>query len=300
MEPNQQWPPAAPPNARSNVSECAAALLQVSWDFYNACKLGFVQLQQQVEQLRFKPPDYWRRRGSNNAAAGLAGLPAADGWSWQQWGAFLADPLRYNIQDLYDMAGQLGVPKSGKKAELLLKVLRAFGLSAPSKAPPQLLRAVVLEQRCLLPWQGGEALAEYRSNLLYIMRADSEPWGPGITQSQLVAAESAAAWRELLMSVGVDSKAQLLQLAASAAAAKEKMQQEQRERDEQRSAIYAAEREARRQEVLAALEVAIAAERAATAAAAAAADAPWDAVLQAAARKAKRAAAAAMRAVPDY
>jgi hypothetical protein len=52
-----------------------------------------------------------------------------------------------------------------------------------------------------------------------------EPWGlgSGITKRQLQAAKSAAALRKLLRSVGVETKAQLLQLKDSAKAAKEQV-----------------------------------------------------------------------------
>lgn len=79
------------------------------------------------------------------------------------------------------------------------------------------------------PWRPGTAWIG--NTLLYnLLDAKSGPWRPGTTQKQLESAESATAWRRLLLSVGVVSKAQLLQLAASAAAAREERLQERRDR----------------------------------------------------------------------
>jgi hypothetical protein len=196
-------------------------LLQVSWDFHNAAKHGFTLLQQQVEQLKIKP-DYGYRLES-----GLKGLPAAKGWSWQQWADLLSDPLSCKLPDLQEAAKQLHVFKSGTKAELIVRLLGAFGLKAPSKAPPQVLRALALERMCWQPWVGTESLLASQDAIYELLRLGKNcPWQElvpdiqqqiaaatgGITRQQLAAADSAAAWRQLLVSTGVETKAQLRQL----------------------------------------------------------------------------------------
>jgi hypothetical protein len=99
-------------------------------------------------------------------------------------------------------------------------LLAGFGLQAPSKVPPQLLRALALERLVHKPWKGCEDLHDTRKALLLRFRFSQEgaqqPWAFGLTNQQVKQAESAAAWRKLLVSVGVDSKAQLLQLKSSA------------------------------------------------------------------------------------
>jgi hypothetical protein len=131
-------------------------LPQVSWDFHNAAKHGFTLLLQQVEQLTFKTEfSYY-----NKFDYALRWLPAAKGWSWQQWAAFLSDPLPYMLKDLKDAADQLYVTKGGTKAQLVLRLLGAFGLKAPSNAPPQVLRAMALERMSMQPWQGSEGPVE--------------------------------------------------------------------------------------------------------------------------------------------
>jgi hypothetical protein len=102
-------------------------LLQVSWDFHNAAKHGFTLLQQQIEQIEQLTikPNYGYRLES-----GLKCLPAANGWSWQQWAAFLCDPLSCKLPDLQEAAKQLHVFKSGTKAQLIVRLLGAFGLKA--------------------------------------------------------------------------------------------------------------------------------------------------------------------------
>jgi hypothetical protein len=137
--------PAASADMYGNATMPAVASavpLQVSWDFYNAAKCGFAELQQDVDQLQISSWDAY----SYCIETGLKGLPAANGWTWQQWGAFLSDPLPFRLQELKVAAEQLGVFKTGSKAELVLRLLGSFGLKAPSKVPPQLLRAVALER----------------------------------------------------------------------------------------------------------------------------------------------------------
>jgi hypothetical protein len=198
-------------------------LLQVSWDFYNAAKSGFVQLQQHVEQLQITRR-HWHYSFGWHLEAGPKGLPAANGWTWQQWGAFLSDPLYYKLPEFKAAAEQLGVFKTSTKAELVVKLLGCFGLKAPSKVPPQLLRAVALERIALVPWGGCEVLRAVHKELqqLFLYAGSKcERWGPepGITKPQLQAAKSAAALRKLLNSVGVETKAQLLELKKDAEAA---------------------------------------------------------------------------------
>jgi hypothetical protein len=194
-------------------------LLQVSWDFHNAAKHGFTLLQQQIEQLSFQDSYH-----SYTLVYGLKGLPAADGWSWQQWADLLSDPLPYKLNELKEAAKQLHVSRSGTKAELVVRLLGAFGLKAPSNAPPQLLRALALERMCLVPWQGSDTILEPRHALYQLCALFNEKVLPpdiqqqlaavkgGLTLQQHAAAGNAAAWRQLLVSIGVESKAQLLQL----------------------------------------------------------------------------------------
>jgi hypothetical protein len=196
-------------------------LLQVSWDFYNAAKHGFLQLQQQVEQLDVQLPE---RR---------------DGWSWQQWGAFLSDPLPYSKAEVQGAIRQLRLANHGTKAELVLKVLSAFGLKTPSTASPKLLRALALE--CTDPLCRGLACGELYSArealLLWPspLRKQSLGAGSGLTYDQVNNAQSAAAWRKLLVSVGVESKAQLLELKSSAEAARAKLVEEEKQRQQEQS-----------------------------------------------------------------
>jgi hypothetical protein len=195
-------------------------LLQVSWDFHNAAKHGITLLLQQVEQLTFTfEYSYYHK-----LEEGLAGLPAADGWSWQEWAACLSDPLSYKLPELKEAARQLYVVKSGTKAELILRLLGAFGLKAPSKAPPQLLRAMALERMGFEPWRGSENVRKSRMTLFTLCNWCERPGlAPGIRQQitavtrgmtlqQLTSDRSAVAWRRLLVSTGVESQAQLLQL----------------------------------------------------------------------------------------
>ncbi|KAF6256904.1 hypothetical protein COO60DRAFT_58690 [Scenedesmus sp. NREL 46B-D3] len=210
----------------------------VSWDFYNAAKHGFVLLQQQVEKLHFMQ-QYSYRYDVDRA---LRRLPMADGWTWQQWAAFLSDPLPYKVPDLKEAAKQLFLTRTGTKAQLVVRVLGAFGLSAPSKAPPQLLRALALERIALRPWLGAGALVEARSalSMLFLVDEGLPAWGPGITRDQHKAAGSAAAWRKLLAAAGVKSKAQLLQLTSSAEARYEEIRQQQREAAQAAAVVAAA------------------------------------------------------------
>jgi hypothetical protein len=155
----------------------AAVLLQVSWDFYNAAKHGFLQLQEQFEQLQITPQSMhcW------DLEAGLKGLPAANGWTWQQWSTFLSGPLPYKLPELKAAAEQLRAAKSGTKAELVVRLLGGFGLKAPSKAPPKLLRVIALERITLVPWSSCEELTATRRALLRLFRTDDDlkEWGPG-------------------------------------------------------------------------------------------------------------------------
>jgi hypothetical protein len=53
---------------------------------------------------------------------------------------------------------------TGTKAELVLRVLDAFGLDAPTKAPAQLLRALLLERSTAYDgWDGLEAATMHLS-----------------------------------------------------------------------------------------------------------------------------------------
>jgi hypothetical protein len=129
-----------------------------------------------------------------------------------------------HINELKEAAKQLHVSRSGTKAELVVRLLGAFGLKAPSKAPPQLLRALALERMCLVPWQGSDTILEPRHALYQLCALfDEKVMPPGIQQQlaavkggitclQYAAAGNAAAWRQLLLSIDVESKAQLLPL----------------------------------------------------------------------------------------
>jgi hypothetical protein len=193
----------------------------VSWDFHNAAKHGFTLLQQQVEKLTIK-----RMGGySYGLEYGLRYLPTADGWSWQQWADLLSDPLSYKLPDLKEAAKQLHMIRSGTKAELVLRLLGAFGLKAPSKAPPRVLRAIALERICLRPWRGMDPLLGPLHVIRHHYKLYDQKGLPravqqqhiaaatgGITKQQLAAAINAAAWRRLLMLFGFESEEQLLEL----------------------------------------------------------------------------------------
>ncbi|WIA32719.1 hypothetical protein OEZ86_005905 [Tetradesmus obliquus] len=210
----------------------------VSWDFYSASKHGFATLEEQaadLQLLRRAAIEFWNKpagvRCSEKTLAQLQRLPEADGWSWQQWSAFLQDPLRYKLPELKQAARQLRVPGSNSsKAELVVNLLGAFGLQQPSSVAPQLLRAVLLERCCSYPWAGCELVSSVWDALKAMGRDEVNRRWPGPSRKQsglarwlfscsmtMVTVTSAAARRRLLQQfTGACSRQQLLQLQVTA------------------------------------------------------------------------------------
>jgi hypothetical protein len=196
-------------------------LLQVCWDFYNASKHGLAVLEAQAAGLTMRPQDAAAIsckpasvKCSYKTLQQLSALPAAGGWSWQQWAAFLQDPLQYKVPQLKQAAKQLGLPGNRIKAELLVSILQAFGLQEPSRVSPQLLRAVLLERCCSCPWVGCQVVAAAWRALNSLGSSEVDRKWPGLGDKVLdCKIASAAARRKVLqMHFGDCSKQQLKQL----------------------------------------------------------------------------------------
>jgi hypothetical protein len=201
-------------------------VLQVCWDFYNASKHGVAVLEAQAACLTIQPQafnypkNFWKFikpasvQCSVKTLQQLSALPAAGGWSWQQWAAFLQDPLQYKVPELQVAARQLGVQCKRSKAELVMGILQAFGLQEPSRVSPQLLRAVLLERCCECPWEGCEVVVGVWTALtnVGIPFLDHKYPGLGAIAMNNTTRSAAARRKTLLKHFGACRRQQLLQL----------------------------------------------------------------------------------------
>jgi hypothetical protein len=191
----------------------------VSWDFHTASKHGLAVLAQQAATLTLTRETCFCKAVSVKCSVEtvdrLPHLPAAGGWSWEQWAA-LQDPLQYKVPQLQQAAKQLKIPVRGSKAVLVVSILQAFGLQEPSRVDPQLLRAVLLERCCLRPWMGcellhmvWEALQGLGPDKVDCMWPGLGEWMFNCRQPRTTAAVRRAALRKY---AGVCSRQQLLRL----------------------------------------------------------------------------------------
>jgi hypothetical protein len=206
-------------------------LLQVSWDFYTASKHGFAALEALAEQLRLRQDLFFSKPASVQCSVKtllqLPLLPEHNGWSWQQWTAFLQDPLQYKVADLKRAARQLRVPGKSSKAELVVNILQAFGLQQPSSVAPQLLRAVVLERCCAYPWAGCEVVNRVWDTLKSLGSSEVDRKWPGSSEMMFSGNPNSAGQRRaaLYMHAGASCKQQLLQLEVKVQQRKEQLRQ---------------------------------------------------------------------------
>ncbi|WIA16631.1 hypothetical protein OEZ85_013294 [Tetradesmus obliquus] len=188
----------------------------VSKDFHKASKFGFSTLKEQTAQLQVLPSSEFiipaSVQCSYETLARLQRLPAAGGWSWQQWAACLQDPMQFSVYELKKAARQLAMPSNSSK--LVSRILQAFGLQEPTSVAPQLLRAVLLERCCPEPWTGCKELSLTWELLQKLGRSEVDKLWPGLG-GQLFASglTSAAALRKALHTyISASSARQLQQL----------------------------------------------------------------------------------------
>ncbi|KXZ47756.1 hypothetical protein GPECTOR_33g638 [Gonium pectorale] len=81
----------------------------------------------------------------SGVAAGAEAAPS-DGVDWQRWEGLLCRPQERKVEELRGALKQLGLPSSGSKAEMALRLLGHFGLSAKCALPPRLWVALMQER----------------------------------------------------------------------------------------------------------------------------------------------------------
>lgn len=88
----------------------------------------------------------------------------------------MQQPTGLKLPQLKAAARQLELTVTGTKAELVLRVLGAFGLTAPAKAPAALLRAMRLERsRLYAAWDGPDA-EELQYSMLCFSECEKLAW----------------------------------------------------------------------------------------------------------------------------
>jgi hypothetical protein len=206
----------------------AAAVLQVSWDLYDACKLGFAALEQQVQQ---KLPIIELRASCSESAPPFYRL----GWagttieSWclpnsgelPHWQQLVSDPLSCKVAEIKEAAARtLNLSTKGGKSEIVLRVLGVFGLTGPCNAPFSTLRAAVMERGLYGLWNNS---GEVSSVITCFEKLGpvGDAWMPALSSCKRAEVEASrgyglAGWQRLLFRAGVQSRAQLLQLKAEA------------------------------------------------------------------------------------
>ena len=65
----------------------------------------------------------------------------------------VSDPTSLKLTELKEIARNVGAPVSGTKAEVIINVLRKFGLDRPCRMPSKCLRAVYLERKTFVTFE---------------------------------------------------------------------------------------------------------------------------------------------------
>ncbi|WIA14453.1 hypothetical protein OEZ85_002978 [Tetradesmus obliquus] len=143
------------------AAAAAAAAVPVCWDFYHAAKHGFTALAEAASSLQQLPPpddlpdyvlqDLLEDLPQHRQHGQLPLLPFLQEDD-------LPQELQHELRPARRQNPRSSLKVTGTKAELVLRVLGAFGLTAPAKAPAALLRAMRLERsRLYAAWDGPDA-----------------------------------------------------------------------------------------------------------------------------------------------
>jgi hypothetical protein len=176
---------------------------------------------------------------------------------WKFWDGVLHNPTSLKLPQLKEAARALGVQVTGSKPELVVRLLGAFGLSAPVPAavPARLMRILQLERTRidrLFVYDGSEEGCEAIWAAVGSMRTARQPAGlAAFAALRGSGTGGLAAARRVLVEAGI-STMQLLQEAQQQA--EQQLQDETPEQQRAREAAEQAEQQAQLMQLLGGVE----------------------------------------------